>query len=221
MHKVPVDKSKRGSRWPLQWPLRLEKPPYWLNSEAGVYGKAAPEDFTADYQHWKNVVSKSYLNGMGINWSFVRNVMDMRAVYGGFAAALKDLKVWVMNVVPIESPDTLPIIYERGLFGLYHDWCESFNTYPRTYDLLHADHLFSTIKKSLKAVVAEVDRILRPDGNLILRDDAETIVEVEDLVKSLHWDVRMIYTNDNQGMLCVHKTYWRPKETETILSAMM
>ncbi|KAK9218958.1 hypothetical protein WN943_007597 [Citrus x changshan-huyou] len=28
MHKVPVDKSKRGSRWPLQWPLRLEKPPY-------------------------------------------------------------------------------------------------------------------------------------------------------------------------------------------------
>lgn len=83
MHKVPVDKSKRGSRWPLQWPLRLEKPPYWLNSEAGVYGKAAPEDFTADYQHWKNVVSNSYLNGMGINWSFVRNVMDMRAVYGG------------------------------------------------------------------------------------------------------------------------------------------
>ena len=34
MHRVPVDKSKRVSRWPLQWPLRLEKPPYWLNSEA-------------------------------------------------------------------------------------------------------------------------------------------------------------------------------------------
>lgn len=223
MHKVPVDKSKRGSYWPLQWPLRVEKPPYWLNSEAGVYGKAAPEDFTADYQHWKNVVSNSYLHGMGINWSFVRNVMDMRAVYGGFAGALKDMKVWVMNVVPIDSPDTLPIIYERGLFGLYHDWCESFNTYPRTYDLLHADHLFSSIKKrcNLKAVIAEVDRILRPDGNLILRDDTETVVEVEDLVKSLEWDVRMIYTNDNQGLLCVHKTYWRPKETETILSAMM
>lgn len=67
---------------------------------------------------------------------------------------------------------------------------------------------------NLKAVIAEVDRILRPDGNLILRDDAETIVEVGDLVKSLEWDIRMIYTNDNQGLLCVHKTYWRPKETE-------
>ena len=64
-----------------------------------------------------------------------------------FAAALKGLKVWVMNVVPIDSPDTLPIIYERGLFGIYHDWCESFNTYPRSYDLLHADHLFSPVSK--------------------------------------------------------------------------
>jgi hypothetical protein len=64
-----------------------------------------------------------------------------------FAAALRDLKVWVMNVVPIDSPDTLPIIYERGLFGLYHDWCESFSTYPRTYDLVHANHLFSKVKK--------------------------------------------------------------------------
>ena len=63
-----------------------------------------------------------------------------------FAAALKDLKLWVMNVVPIDSPDTLPIIYERGLIGIYHDWCESFSSYPRSYDLLHADHLFSDLK---------------------------------------------------------------------------
>ncbi|KAG7943130.1 hypothetical protein I3843_15G023900 [Carya illinoinensis] len=147
MHKVPINASERGSRWPEQWPRRLEKAPYWFNSQVGVYGKGALEDFTADYKHWKNVVSKSYLNGMGIGWSSVRNVMDMRAVYGGFAAALKDLKVWVMNVVPIDSPDTLPIIYERGLFGIYHDWCESFNTYPRSYDLLHADYLFSSLKR--------------------------------------------------------------------------
>uniref|UniRef100_A0A0E0BPS9 Methyltransferase n=1 Tax=Oryza glumipatula TaxID=40148 RepID=A0A0E0BPS9_9ORYZ len=57
------------------------------------------------------------------------------------------MNVWVMNVVPVDSPDTLPIIYERGLFGMYHDWCESFSTYPRSYDLLHADHLFSKLKK--------------------------------------------------------------------------
>ncbi|KAG6626116.1 hypothetical protein I3843_15G023900 [Carya illinoinensis] len=222
MHKVPINASERGSRWPEQWPRRLEKAPYWFNSQVGVYGKGALEDFTADYKHWKNVVSKSYLNGMGIGWSSVRNVMDMRAVYGGFAAALKDLKVWVMNVVPIDSPDTLPIIYERGLFGIYHDWCESFNTYPRSYDLLHADYLFSSLKRrcNIVAVFAEVDRILRPEGKLIIRDDGETVDEVEKMAKSLKWEIRLIYSEDNKGLLCVQKTLWRPKEMETIKSAI-
>eukprot|EP00268_Persea_americana_P006741 TRINITY_DN1242_c1_g1_i11.p1 TRINITY_DN1242_c1_g1~~TRINITY_DN1242_c1_g1_i11.p1 ORF type:complete len:862 (-),score=203.32 TRINITY_DN1242_c1_g1_i11:420-3005(-) len=218
MHPVPVGAGERGSQWPEQWPLRLEKPPYWLNnSQVGVYGKAAPEDFVADYEHWKRVVSNSYLNGMGIDWSTVRNVMDMRSIYGGFAAALRDMKVWVMNVVSIDAPDTLPIIYERGLFGMYHDWCESFSTYPRTYDLLHADHLFSLVKKrcKLESVIAEVDRMLRPEGKLIVRDNVETISEVENMARSLHWEIRLTYSKDTEGLLCVQKTMWRPQEVET------
>lgn len=84
MHKISTNESERGSKWPEQWPSRLEKPPYWLlDSQVGVYGRAAPEDFTADHKHWNRVVTKSYLSGMGIDWSTVRNVMDMRAVYGG------------------------------------------------------------------------------------------------------------------------------------------
>ncbi|TVU36276.1 hypothetical protein EJB05_18204, partial [Eragrostis curvula] len=217
MHKLPVGPSVRGSKWPESWPQRLEKTPFWIDgSKDGVYGKPANEDFEADYAHWKRVVSKSYVNGMGIDWSNVRNVMDMRAVYGGFAAALRDQKVWVMNIVPIDSADTLPIIYERGLFGMYHDWCESFSTYPRTYDLLHADHLFSKLKKRCKllAVFAEVDRILRPEGKLIVRDTADTINELESMAKSLKWEVRMTYTKGNEGLLCVEKSMWRPKEVE-------
>lgn len=84
MHKIPTGASKRGSQWPEVWPKRLEKPPYWLkSSEQGVYGKSAPEDFATDYDHWKNVVSRSYMKGFDIDWSSVRNVMDMKAVYGG------------------------------------------------------------------------------------------------------------------------------------------
>ena len=84
IHKVPVGTSERGLQWPEQWPLRAEKAPYWLkSSQVGVYGKAAPEDFSSDYEHWKHIVSKSYLTALGINWSSVRNVMDMSAVYGG------------------------------------------------------------------------------------------------------------------------------------------
>ena len=84
VHRVPTGPSERGARWPSEWPRRVRTPPYWLNgSQAGVYGKPAPEDFKVDYDHWWRVVDGSYLNGLGIDWSRVRNVMDMRAAYGG------------------------------------------------------------------------------------------------------------------------------------------
>ncbi|KAL1831272.1 hypothetical protein ACET3Z_000923 [Daucus carota] len=223
MHKIPENETERGSRWPEQWPARLEKPPYWLlSSQVGVYGKPAPDDFVADYEHWKRVVSKSYVSGLGINWSTVRNVMDMRAVYGGFAAALRELNVWVMNVVNVDAPDTLPIIYERGLFGMYHDWCESFSTYPRTYDLIHADHLFSKIKKkcNFEAFVVEVDRILRPEGKLIVRDNVQTIKELETMFKSMQWEVYMSYAKDQEGLLCLQKSIWRPHDAITLSYAI-
>ncbi|KAI3461951.1 hypothetical protein Pfo_018614 [Paulownia fortunei] len=213
MHRVPLQENERGSQWPEEWPERVQTPPYWLNrSQIGIYGKPAPDDFASDYEHWKKVVSKLYMKGLGISWSNVRNVMDMRAVYGGFAAALKDLKLWVMNVVNIDAPDTLPIIYERGLFGIYHDWCESFSTYPRTYDLLHADHLFSRLKKRCKLVIvmAEIDRIVRPGGKLIVRDDSSTIGEVENLLKSLHWKVYLNISKNQEGTLGAQKSDWRP-----------
>ncbi|KAK4490650.1 hypothetical protein RD792_001341 [Penstemon davidsonii] len=223
IHKVPISSTERGSQWPEQWPARVGKVPYWLSSsQVGVYGKPAPEDFTADYEHWKRVVNKSYLNGLGINWSTVRNVMDMRAVYGGFAAALREMNLWVMNIVSVDAPDTLPIIYERGLFGIYHDWCESFSTYPRSYDLLHADHLFSKIKTkcNIMALVTEADRILRPEGKIIVRDTVEIINELENIFKSMKWDVRMTYSKDKEGLLCAQKTMWRPKEEETVKYAI-
>ncbi|XP_073220762.1 probable methyltransferase PMT27 [Cicer arietinum] len=209
MHKVPVNKAERGARWPEVWPRRLQKAPYWLNnSQVGIYGKPASQDFAADTERWKNTVDE--LSNMGISWSNVRNAMDMRAVYGGFAAALRELPIWVFNVVNIDAPDTLPIIYERGLFGIYHDWCESFSTYPRSYDLLHADKLFSKLKERCKLtpVIAEVDRIMRPGGTLIVRDEPNTISEVETLFKSLHWEIT--FSKEQESLLCAKKGTWRP-----------
>ncbi|XLU57160.1 hypothetical protein S245_051808, partial [Arachis hypogaea] len=73
------------------------------------------------------------------------------------------------------TQDTLPIIYERILFGMCHDWCKLFSTYPRSYDFLHADYLFSRLKKmcNFQVVVAEIDQILRPKSILIVRDIAK------------------------------------------------
>ncbi|VFQ70021.1 unnamed protein product [Cuscuta campestris] len=72
--------------------------------------------------------------------------MDMNAGLGGFGAKLTSPKMWDMNVVPtIAEKNTLGVIviYEHVMIGIYHDWCEAFSTYPRTYDLIHANGIFS------------------------------------------------------------------------------
>ncbi|TVT97028.1 hypothetical protein EJB05_56909 [Eragrostis curvula] len=58
-----------------------------------------------------------------------------------------------------------------------------------SYDLLHADELFSKLKPRCKVlpVIVEVDRILRPNGKFIVRDDKETVDEVQRVVRSLQW----------------------------------
>lgn len=72
----------------------------------------------------------------------------------------------------------------------------------------------------LVPVITEVDRILRPEGKLIVRDNVETISEIQDLAKSLQWDIRMTYSKDNEALLCIQKKFWRPTESEPILSAI-
>ena len=34
----------------------------------------------------------------------------------------QNLDSWVMNVVPFSGFNTLPVIYDRGLIGVMHDW---------------------------------------------------------------------------------------------------
>ncbi|KAJ8762394.1 hypothetical protein K2173_007554 [Erythroxylum novogranatense] len=204
LHTIPSSIEQHGTEWPEEWPKRLETYPDWM---------ANKENLVADTNHWRAIVDKSYLTGLGIEWANIRSVMDMKAVNGGFAAALSQQKVWVMNVVPVHAPDTLPIIYERGLIGIYHDWCESFGTYPRSYDLLHADHLFSRLKNRCKqpvSIIVEMDRVLRPGGWAIMRDKVAILDPLEGILKSLHWDIRLTYYQDKEGLLCAQKTLWRP-----------
>ncbi|PSS31341.1 Methyltransferase [Actinidia chinensis var. chinensis] len=201
---IPSAIEQRGNEWPAEWPKRLDTFPEWINDR---------EKLIADTEHWKAIVDKSYLTRMDMDWSNIRNIMDMKAINGGFAAALTQQNVWVMNVVRMHAPDTLPIIFERGLIGIYHDWCESFGTYPRSYDLLHADHLFSRLKNRCKqpvAIVVEMDRLLRPGGWAILRDKVEILDPLEGIFRSLHWEIRITYNQDKEGIMCVQKTRWRP-----------
>lgn len=125
-----------------KWPERAFAVPPRISS--GSIPGITTEKYKEDNELWKDRVSHYKRIISPLTQGRYRNVMDMNANLGGFAAALAKYPVWVMNVVPVDNNhDTLGVIYERGFIGTYQDWCEAFSTYPRTYDLIHAGGLFS------------------------------------------------------------------------------
>ncbi|KAJ0966499.1 hypothetical protein J5N97_023416 [Dioscorea zingiberensis] len=196
------------------WPERLTTPPPRL-AELDI----SPEMFEKDMEVWQQRVETYWkLLGLKIRPNTLRNVMDMKANLGSFAAALKDKDVWVMNVVPEDGPSTLKIIYDRGLIGTVHDWCEAFSTYPRTYDLLHAWTVFSGIEKkgcSAEDLLLEMDRILRPNGFIIVRDKRVVVEFIKKYLTALHWESVAVVdaepgsdSEDGEMVFVIQKPMW-------------
>lgn len=77
-----------------------------------------------------------------------------------------------------------------------------------------------TCRCGLPALVAEVDRILRPEGKLIVRDSLGVISELQSMLRSMHYEIRMTYSREKEGLLCVKKAMWRPKEVQTLTYAI-
>ncbi|KAF8399585.1 hypothetical protein HHK36_015453 [Tetracentron sinense] len=228
---------------------------------AGIH----PEDFFEDSQVWSSALKNywSLLTPLIFSdhpkrpgdedplppFNMIRNVMDMSAHYGGLNAAFLEAKksVWVMNVVPISAPNTLPLILDRGFVGVLHDWsnlnsslissktvlnsinvrtihllkirdvdqlvlmsgCEPFPTYPRTYDMLHANGLlsrhFNSEKCDILDLFLEMDRILRPEGWVVLCDNVRAIEKARTLATQIRWEARVIELqngNDQRLLVC-------------------
>ncbi|KAD5962035.1 hypothetical protein E3N88_13508 [Mikania micrantha] len=189
LSRLPEDGS--GSNI-TNWPERLNNPPQRLQIIKLDAYISRNDLFKAESRYWKEIID-SYVRALHWGAFKLRNVMDMRAGYGGFAAALigNQLDCWVMNVVPVSGPNTLPVIYDRGLLGVMHDWCEPFDTYPRTYDLIHAAGLFSIEQKrcNITSIMLEMNRILRPGGRVYIRDSISVIYELEVIGKAIGWRV--------------------------------
>lgn len=69
--------------------------------------------------------------------------------------------------------------------------CEAFSTYPRTYDLLHSWALLSDMESQgcgVEDLLIEMDRMLRPDGFVIIRDKPSIINYVKKFLAALRWD---------------------------------
>ena len=113
--------------------------------------------------------------------------------------------------------NTLSGIYARGLIGIYHDWCEPFSSYPRTYDLLHANYLFSHYKTKgegclLEDIMLEMDRLIRPLGFIIIRDENDITSRILEVAPKFLWDVesQMLENKEKkmETVLICRKKFW-------------
>ncbi|CAF2042161.1 unnamed protein product [Brassica rapa subsp. narinosa] len=189
-----------------------------------------PEEFSEDTQVWRSALKNywSLLTPLIFSdhpkrpgdedplppFNMIRNVMDMNARFGNLNSALLDQgkSAWVMNVVPVNARNTLPIILDRGFAGVLHDWCEPFPTYPRTYDMLHANELLTLLSSeqcSLMDLFLEMDRILRPEGWVVISDKLGVIEMARALATRVRWEARVIDLQDgsDQRLLVCQKPF--------------
>ncbi|KAI0499867.1 hypothetical protein KFK09_018075 [Dendrobium nobile] len=197
-----------------KWPERLIALPPRI--ESGSIDGITAYIFQQDAELWKKRVGyyRSLIPQLGQQGRY-HNLLDMNAKLGGFAAALADEPLWVMNAVPTAAnTSTLGVVYERGLIGTYQDWCEAMSTYPRTYDLLHADSLFTLYKDrcDIEDILLEMDRILRPEGTVIIRDDVDVVIKIKSFTDGMRWESQVVDHEDGplqrEKLLLAVKTYW-------------
>lgn len=104
------------------WPERLTAVPPRITS--GSLKGITADIFQENTELWRRRLSHyKTLDYQLADLGRYRNLLDMNANFGGFAASLVDDPVWVMNIVPVEAElETLGVIYERGLIGTYQNW---------------------------------------------------------------------------------------------------
>ncbi|RZR81268.1 hypothetical protein BHM03_00007461 [Ensete ventricosum] len=131
------------------WPARLQEPPQRLQAVVMDAYIAKNELFMAESRYWDDILA-SYVRAFHWKKMKLRNVMDMRAGFGG---------------------------------------CEPFDTYPRTYDLLHAFGLFSEEQKrcNITSILLEMDRMLRPGGRAYIRDSKYIINDIQQIAEAMGW----------------------------------
>ncbi|KAJ4881409.1 putative methyltransferase PMT18 [Raphanus sativus] len=195
------------------WPDRaFAVPPRIIQ---GTIPEINAEKFREDNEVWKERVAYYKQIMPELSRGRFRNIMDMNAYLGGFAAAIVKYPSWVMNVVPVDAEkQTLGVIYERGFIGTYQDWCEGFSTYPRTYDLIHAGGLFSIYENrcDVTLILLEMDRILRPEGTVVFRDTVEMLTKIQSITNGMKWTSRIMDHEKGpfipEKILLAVKSYW-------------
>ena len=64
----------------------------------------------------------------------------------------------------------------------------------------------------LEDILLEMDRILRPEGTVMFRDEVDILIKVKKIAKGMRWDLKMMDHEDGplvpEKILVAVKQYW-------------
>ena len=85
------------------------------------------------------------------------------------------------------------------------------STYIEIYFSCHSN-LCNAYRCNIEDILLEMDRILRPEGAVIFRDEVDTIIKVKKIIGGMRWDTKMVDHEDGplvpEKILVAVKQYW-------------
>lgn len=64
----------------------------------------------------------------------------------------------------------------------------------------------------MEDILLEMDRILRPEGTIIIRDDVDVLVKIKSTIDGMRWDSQIVDHEDGprvrEKLLLAVKLYW-------------
>lgn len=70
----------------------------------------------------------------------------------------------------------------------------------------------------MENILLEMDRILRPEGTVIIRDDVDLLVKIKSITDGMRWNSQIVDHEDGplvrEKLLLVVKTYWTLEDSK-------
>lgn len=64
----------------------------------------------------------------------------------------------------------------------------------------------------MEDILLEMDRVLRPEGSVIFRDDVDSVIKIKNIIDGLDWDSQIVDHEDGphqrEKLLFAVKKYW-------------
>lgn len=138
---------------------------------------------------------------------------------GAFLVKLRVIRITLLDLVLLSVNDVHysvhKLYYHNAqvvLSGVIMLACQSIEAFIYSWTILTWVCLLNEYRCNIEDILLEMDRILRPEGAVIFRDEVDAIIRVKKIVSGMRWDTKMVDHEDGplvpEKILIAVKQYW-------------